>query len=138
MKRTNICTDRNILQKTAAAMIAAAATSTAKNMAIPMNILTSTPMTGNAPADMNTTTNTDIPTNILTSTPTTDSAPAAADMNTATNMAIPRPDILTSTPRRTVLCGCGHRHSLKVRAIPTSTPTAMDTTMPQAPPVRSM
>ena len=71
----------------------------------------STPMTGSAPAaaDMNTATNMAIPMNILTSTPMTDSAPAAADMNTATSTAIPM-----------------------------NIPTAMDTTMPQAPPVRSM
>ena len=58
---------------------------------------------------MNTATNMAIPMNILTSTPMTDSAPAAADMNTATSTAIPM-----------------------------NIPTAMDTTMPQAPPVRSM
>lgn len=78
---------------------------------IPMSIVMSIPMTSNAPvaADMNTATNMAIPMSILTNTPTTDSAPAAADMSTATNTAIPM-----------------------------SIPTAMDTTMPQAPPVRSM
>ena len=111
-KRTNICTDRKIMQKTAAAMRgAAAATSTHMSRNIPMSIVMSIPKTGNAPAaaDMITTTTTYIPTIILMSIPMTVSAPAAADMSTTTNTDIP-----------------------------TSTPTAMDTTMPQAPPVRSM